>query len=115
MAETPGSGGSGGSPDAPAAYLRAAQALVDEALACAESGAWEQVADLDARCQRAIAEMMTVLGQTDPGPLADGLGQLRDAHHRLRCLAEAERDRLVDARRQSSLGRSGTRAYEDNA
>lgn len=104
-----------GSADAPAACLRAAQALVDEALACAEAGAWEQVADLDARCQRAIGEMMAVLGDVDPGPLAEGLVHLRETHHRLRRLAEAERDRLVEVRRQSSLGRVGTRAYEDNA
>jgi hypothetical protein len=39
---------------------------------------------------------------------------LRARHHRLLELAEAQRERLAEQRRQSVRGRRGTRAYEDN-
>ncbi|MFO8003266.1 flagellar protein FliT [Thioalkalivibrio sp.] len=102
-------------PDPASACLNEAQALVDAALERAAAGDWERVADLDARCRVVMRRMMQHVADEDPGPLAEGLLRLRDAHHRLRLLAEAQRDSLVEARRRSALGRQGTRAYEDNA
>ena len=102
-------------PDPAATCLDEAQALVDAALERAAAGDWERVAALDARCRDAIRRMMERIGAENPGPLSAGLLRLRDDHHRLRLLAEAQRDSLVEARRLSALGRQGTRAYEDNA
>jgi hypothetical protein len=101
--------------DPASACLDEAQALVDAALERAAAGDWERVADLDARCRAAMRRMMQCIAGKDPGALAEGLLRLRDDHHRLRLLAEAQRDSLVEARRLSALGRQGTRAYEDNA
>lgn len=96
------------------ASLDRALALVDEALAQAESGEWERVAELDTRCREASRTITEQLRGSDPRSLLQGLRQLRDRHHRLLELAEAHRDRLAQARRDSRRGRQGARAYEDN-
>jgi hypothetical protein len=99
----------------PSASLEQALALLDEALVQAEAGCWERVAELDARCRDASQAVVQGIAGDDPGPLADGLKRLRDRHHRLLELAEAQRERLAEARRTSARGRRGARAYEDNA
>jgi len=96
------------------ACLEQALSLVDEALAAAESGAWELVSDLDARCRDATRSMGEELQGYDPRPLARGLAQLRERHHSLLKLAESHRDQLARASRASRRGRQGARAYEDN-
>lgn len=97
------------------ACLDRARALLGEALVEAEAGEWERVADLDARCRQASRDVVDELAGEDPAPLAEGLRQLSGRHHRLLLLAEAQRERLVEARRQSVRGRQGARAYENNA
>jgi hypothetical protein len=94
--------------------LDKALGLVDEALVAAETGAWERVSDLDARCRDASTSMAEELRGYDPMPLLRGLTRLRDRHHRLLELAERRRDQLAQASRDSRRGRQGARAYEDN-
>ena len=97
-----------------ASLLERALALVDEALVCAEGGDWERVAELDSRCREASQAMLDRLNAEGPEDLAERLLVLRARHHRLLELAEAQRERLAEQRRQSVRGRRGTRAYEDN-
>jgi len=102
------------STEAAQACLEKALALVDEALDAAETGAWERVSDLDARCRYASSAMAEELRGYDPLPLLRGLTKLRERHHRLLELAEHRRDQLAQASRDSRRGRQGARAYEDN-
>jgi hypothetical protein len=94
--------------------LAEALAFVDEALAAAETGSWEHVSELDARCRNASTAMAEELRGYDPVPLLRGLAKLRERHRRLLELAEHRRDQLAQASRESRRGRQGARAYEDN-
>lgn len=98
----------------PAELLARAQALVDAALARAGAGDWERVGALDREIHATLRVFAAQLSERDPRPFAAGLARLRDGHHELRRLAEAERDRLAEAHRRAARGRAGARAYEEN-
>ena len=102
------------STEAAHACLARALALVDDALAAAEQGAWERVAELDARCRDASTDMARELEGRDPAPLLRGCVELRERHRRLLDLAEQRRDQLAQESRESRRGREGARAYENS-
>ncbi|TVP87235.1 MAG: flagellar protein FliT [Thioalkalivibrio sp.] len=102
------------STEAARGHLEEALVLVDEALAAAECGEWEQVSELDARCRDASRAVADALQGYDPRPLVNGFVRLRERHRRLLELAEEHRDELARASRESRRGRQGARAYEDN-
>ena len=102
------------STEAARGHLEEGLVLVDAALAAAESGEWEQVSELDARCREAAKAMASELQGYDPRPLLPELVRLRERHRRLLALAEDHRDELARASRESRRGRQGARAYEAN-
>lgn len=99
----------------PTPLLAEALNLVEEALTHAESGDWDQVAELDRRLVTLVTQLAPTLANHDPESYTPGLIRLRERHHALRELAEQQRNQLVEDRRKSVRGRTGTRAYEDNA